>query len=350
VDTSQEFAYRLFVPFVPYQAQTLGNDFSASCRGITDEGDRVGFHLRKPTDTTATAILRELNGPVVELPFNGDDSSANGATNKLIPGSLFIVGTHTRPKKAARGFGITFDKTNKKFGPELNVCASMPTLPKIEEDVSVQCINSNGDIVANAVARNGGVVNSHTVNAMDQRLVVGFRKAANIYTWVPLLLPTDPNNITVLGINIHGDISGFVDDGGKTRGFTVNVQSNGSIFGFSMFDHPLATISTRFSGISDDGWIAGTYDEIHPFVVIPEFTRRPIFYWPPHWRNEPDGPPHSRLSSRKDWARYNSQLALQIHELVEQINDEPDRRAIEKPLLDFLNRQIKLLSSTKKNR
>jgi hypothetical protein len=349
VNTSQEFAYR-YSPFAPswYEPQPLSNDLTASCRGISDHGDRVGFRLRDPSDPSSTiAILHEQAGNPKDLPFGQNDvSSAMGENASLFSGSFFIVGWHMVPGQRAKGFGITYTKLGG-FGPEILLGADIPPSPT--EDVNVQCINLQGDLIATLVNNPDG----------SQRQFIGFRVLAPLpghplnhgYKWHPLLqqpdFPVDPNTVTILGINSHGDISGFISGETKTSGFTVNAKLNGTalkLSGFSTYDHPLATFSTQFSGISEAGWIAGTYDSIHPFVFIPwHFSL--LKYLAPHWHISQDGPPHTRPSSHKDWARYNSQVALQIHELIQQINDDASRREIEKPLLEFLGRQIKLLSS-----
>lgn len=274
VNTSQEFAYR-YSPFAPswYEPQPLGAGTSASCRGISDHGDRVGFRAPDPSNPDATiAILHEHGGAVHDLPFGKKDVSvAMGVNASLFSGSFLIVGSHTPDgQQRAKGFGITYT-TLGGFGPEILLGADIPPSPT--EDVTVQCINLQGDLIATLVNNPDGA----------QRQFIGFRVLAPLpghplnhgYAWKPLQqpdFPVDPNTATILGLNSHGDISGFYPNGSKVSGFTVNAKLNGTslkLSGFSTYDHPLATASTQFSGISEAGWIAGTYDSIHPFVFIP---------------------------------------------------------------------------------
>lgn len=275
VNTSQEFAYR-YSPFAPswYEPQPLGTNQAASCRGISDHGDLVGFRSPDPSNPEATiAILHEHGGNPKDLPFGKNDvSSAMGVNASLFCGSFLIVGSHTPSgQQRAKGFGITYTKLGG-FGPEILLGADIP--PHATEDVSVQCINLQGDLIATLVNNPDG----------SQRQFIGFRILAPLpghplnhgYNWQPLVqqpdFPVDPNTVTILGINSYGDISGFISGATKTSGFTVNAKLNGTsvkLSGFSTYDHPLATFSTQFSGISENGWIAGTYDSIHPFVFIP---------------------------------------------------------------------------------
>jgi hypothetical protein len=239
-----------------------------SARAINDQGDIVGFH--------GDAVLAQpMFGPgggaaAADFAFSAADTGLDGMIYGIdnaqnMVGTIRLKKINTLypeyPEATPIGFKVNAQSPSAHNNPQLIEDLWVVGHPHGTE---LRGINAQGDVVGNLGNGKGFVLlNPGTVNETPLDVSA-----------VPWLAALNSPDVAISGINSSRTFVGWHITQGVQHGLVGKIDAANNILALIEVDHPGGP-GTQLFGISEGGWIIGTFENNIPFLCIEVFDPAP---------------------------------------------------------------------------